>query len=287
MVKMRLEQSTTTTPLMRQLVLFLRIAGGTSQYNRVHIMPGIMLSATQRHGMLKVIEIVSVDLFKLGKTASSIIASIVLCFQLGLYLLISERFFNALFADTSSMPFSTLHYPTVLSIRISPLSLKTARAISFIVFMKGFLSALCLIAQSCLFTFLGSISSVISSVQFAVMFTMFSAILLFALRYLISVPFLVLAAIFTMLIIMLLAAFSTPVLKTIFVGLASCETLKRKWLLAFATLLARGIILGYHIHDKGQLLVRPGDICSIAQASSYLPPLYHETAPKASLGGVS
>src|SRR6266702_3338558 len=87
MKRILLEQSSTFTPFVRELVILTQIPVGTAQYDIIHIMSRIMLRPAYRDSMLKMIDVTPLDLLKLRK---AIIALMLLSFELLLYLLSSQ-----------------------------------------------------------------------------------------------------------------------------------------------------------------------------------------------------
>ena len=77
----KLKQSPTLEELMRYLIMFLHIARGTSQYNKVDIVPRTSLSTAYRDCVFNVVDILPFNFLKLCKATCCIVATILLSFQ--------------------------------------------------------------------------------------------------------------------------------------------------------------------------------------------------------------
>jgi len=89
------EQPTPFRPFMWQLIMLTQITCRTRQDNIINIVARTLLNATQRDGMLQVENVLSILLLKLSMITSTIVASVLLCFQLLLDLLFSKNTRNS------------------------------------------------------------------------------------------------------------------------------------------------------------------------------------------------
>src|SRR5258708_9710247 len=97
----------------------LHIARRARQYDVIHIMPRACLSATQRNGMLKMVEVLAILLLK---SVMAVVASIMLQLQLVLYLRWSQCTFYCSFTCLTPMPTCTAYPSPMLCFRISTLT---------------------------------------------------------------------------------------------------------------------------------------------------------------------
>src|SRR5260221_1420925 len=119
-----LKQSTAFKKLTWQFVALLEIAIRTRQYDIVDIMTRTILSTTCGDCVLKMEDILSILLLKLGKATCSIVATVVLCLQFSLNLGRSKRARNRSVSQSAFMQFCTPYYSTLLCLAILPRTLK-------------------------------------------------------------------------------------------------------------------------------------------------------------------
>src|SRR6266581_1718246 len=310
-----LEQSTATFPFMGKLIVLFHIARRTRQYNKVHIMARTILCATQGDCMLKMKDIPTIALLKLGKATSGIIAAIVLCLQFGLYLLRSKRPLYSFLLCISFMLKSTPYLSPMLRLSILSIMFTDVILMSFVRLSVLFSPTLSVSLTELLVSFKKNFS-----IGFAVLFTPFIYLCLVILYMLLdaisAIGLKLIIAIFIMREVSKRQIFSTlPTLlislwgfifvwmfgkpfsmtarfavaiPATFIILASAEKFRSrgKQFLAFSTVLARGIIWGYigHTAEPPILLSRSG-VFQHRQSIILFPPLYHKATSQATLGG--
>lgn len=305
-----LQQAPTFKELMREPCAFFEIADRTGQHNIVHIMAWIVFSAAQRNRMLNMKDVFPIFLLKFGRT---IIAGIALAFQFAFYLLSGQRTFYCALLYFTFMVMGAMYHPTAFSTAISLHLLLYLFFIGLIAFPALFgrlffmgpivqvviLSVLFsmgfLLIPPTSYAYLFPVSGAANPLSLSLLIFMSLIILLlidahlFFMRFPVSVP---------ALIYLFCVGFAMRLLIGFFASLADCNESAfvyiekfrscRKELLAFAsTLLSRGIVLWYHVHEKVYSFSGLGCFQHRQASSCFDTSLYHKSPLQANLGGIN